>query len=217
MQHLIKQEQFEIEVLERLNSKRLLNDLVFCGGTMLRLCYGLDRFSVDLDFWLTRKIKIAALFNRVKECLAQYYGISDAKNKLHTLLFEIKHKIYLRCLKIEIRKETKSVPTEKAIAYSQYANTQVLLTAVSLKGMMDAKIETFIRRKEVRDAFDIEFLLKKGIALPDDDAILKKLNDAIDSLTKRDYTVKLGSLLEQNQRKYYTSENFKILKLALRH
>ena len=54
MQDLIKQEQFELEVLDRLKSGRFLDRLVFGGGTMLRLCFGLDRYSVDLDFWLLR-------------------------------------------------------------------------------------------------------------------------------------------------------------------
>lgn len=216
MQHLIKQEQFEIEVLERLNSKQLLKHLVFCGGTMLRLCYGLNRFSVDLDFWLIRKINVKKFFNEVKKSLEQFYTVSDAENKFYTLLYEIKHKNFPRCLKIEIRKESKKVQTEKVIAYSRYANSQVLLTAVSLKDMMVAKTEVFIQRKEIRDVFDIEFLLKKGITLPDDDMVLKKVNDVIDSLTKKNYTVKLGSLLENDQRKYYISENFKILKLAIK-
>lgn len=56
MQDLIKQEHFEIEVLEHLNSKRLLTNLVFTGGTMLRLCWGLARYSVDLDFWVTKSL-----------------------------------------------------------------------------------------------------------------------------------------------------------------
>jgi predicted nucleotidyltransferase component of viral defense system len=55
MQDLIKQEQFEIEVLDRLQSGRFLDRLIFGGGTMLRLCFGLDRYSVDLDFWLLKK------------------------------------------------------------------------------------------------------------------------------------------------------------------
>ena len=55
MQDLIKQEQFELEVLDRLKSGRFLDRLAFGGGTMLRLCYGLDRYSIDLDFWLLTK------------------------------------------------------------------------------------------------------------------------------------------------------------------
>ncbi|MEA1927363.1 MAG: nucleotidyl transferase AbiEii/AbiGii toxin family protein [Candidatus Auribacterota bacterium] len=56
MRDLIQQERFELEVLDRLKSARLLDRLVFGGGTMLRLCFGLNRYSVDLDFWLTKEI-----------------------------------------------------------------------------------------------------------------------------------------------------------------
>jgi hypothetical protein len=37
----------------------------------------------------------------------------------------------------------------------------------------------------------------------------------IDSLSRRDYTVKLGMLLEEGQRLYYRNENFKVLKAVL--
>lgn len=215
MQNLIKQEQFELEVLERLNSKKFLNNLVFGGGTMLRLCFDLNRFSVDLDFWLIRKVNINNLYKNLKSYLSQYYTLSDSENKFYTLLYELKSINYPRRLKIEIRKEIKKVETEKAIAYSQYTNTQILLNVVSLKAMMTSKIQTFLERNEIRDLFDIEFLMKKGINLPEANKILKKLLQGVNSLTKRDYTVKLGSLLEDSQRKYYNSENFKILKLAI--
>ena len=55
MDILEKHEAFEIEVLDRLSSAKLLDPLVFGGGTMLRLCYELKRYSVDLDFWFVRK------------------------------------------------------------------------------------------------------------------------------------------------------------------
>jgi predicted nucleotidyltransferase component of viral defense system len=55
MDILEKHEVFEIEVLDRLNSAKLLDPLVFGGGTMLRLCHELNRYSVDLDFWFVRK------------------------------------------------------------------------------------------------------------------------------------------------------------------
>lgn len=215
MRDLIKQEQFELEVLERLNSKKFLNYLVFGGGTMLRLCFGLNRFSVDLDFWIIKDIDTSKLFIDLKEYLSQFYTMKDANNKFYTLLFEIKSKDYPRSLKIEIRKETKTIKVEQAIAYSKHSNTQVFLKVVSLKEMMKAKIAAFLERKEIRDVFDIEFLLKKGISMDVSNQIQKKIIKELDSLTKRDYTVKLGSLLEEEQRKYYINENFKILKSAI--
>ena len=58
----MRQEQFEIEVLDRLNSGKFLNKLIFVGGTMLRLCFDLNRFSVDLDFWLVQGVDQNELF-----------------------------------------------------------------------------------------------------------------------------------------------------------
>lgn len=215
MEDLIKQEQFELEVLDRLNSARFLNDLILSGGTMLRLCFGINRFSVDLDFWLIKNINKSKLFQDLKGYLAQFYTLTDYANKFYTLIFEIKSKDYPRLLKIEIRKEKKEVKTEQAIAYSKYSNKQVLLRVVSLEEMMKEKIEVFLDRKEIRDVFDIEFLLKKGINLNASEETLKKVLKEIDALTKKDYAVKLGSILEKEQRGYYLSNNFKILKLAI--
>lgn len=215
MQNLIKQEQFELEVLDRLNSKRLLSRLIFGGGTMLRLCYGLNRFSVDLDFYFVKKIDTKKFFTELKKYLSGFYAIKDNANKFNTLLFEIKSKDYPRSLKIEIRKEPKKFKTETAIAYSKYSNMQVFVKAVSLKDMVNAKVEAFLSRKEIRDVFDLEFLLKKGVGLDVPAAALKKVLSGINSLNKKDYTVKLGSILEEKERKYYIAENFKILKSAI--
>ncbi len=216
MRELIEQERFELEVLDRLNSRRLLNNLVFAGGTMLRLCYGLDRYSVDLDFRVTKDIDFKKLFLELKKCFAEFYKMADSANKYHTILFELKSPAFRRGLKIEIRKEPKKIKTGQAIAYSQYADTQVMLNAVSLPEMMQAKLKAFLNRKEIRDVFDIEFLLKKGFPIEADRDTLALLLKGIEALTKKDYSVKLGSILEQEKRKYYTEKNFTILKLHVK-
>jgi predicted nucleotidyltransferase component of viral defense system len=215
VQDLRKQEQFEIEVLDRLNSGSFLKDMVFTGGTMLRLCYGLDRYSVDLDFWVIKEIDFRKLFRDMKEFLAGYYKINDSANKFYSILFELKSPAYPRMLKLEIRKESKRIKTEPAIAYSSHANTQVMLKTASLPDMMKAKIRAFLNRNEVRDVYDIEFLFKKGIFLDADRKTLSSLLAGIGKLTRKDYSVKLGSLLESEQRKYYTAKNFRILKMHL--
>jgi len=215
MQDLIKQEQFELEVLDRLNSKRVLNDLIFAGGTMLRLCFGLNRFSVDLDFWIIKDTDTNKLFGDLKEYLSSYYELTDANNKFYTLLFEIRSNDYPRRLKIEIRKEIKKFKPEQAIAYSRYSNVQVFLKIAPLEVMMKSKSAAFLERKEIRDIYDIEFLLKKGVSIDISDEDMKKIIRGIDSFSKKEYSVKLGSLLDEEQRKYYVNENFKILKSAI--
>jgi len=47
---------FEIEILDKMNSAKVLQSLVFGGGTMLRLCHELNRYSADLDFWFVKRI-----------------------------------------------------------------------------------------------------------------------------------------------------------------
>ena len=81
--------------------------------------------------------------------------------------------------------------------------------------MMKSKIVAFLSRKEIRDAFDMEFLLKKEIKLEAPREVLVKVLKGLDGLTRQDYTVKLGSLLEEKERKYYANENFKILRMAI--
>lgn len=211
MQDLKKHEQFELEVLDRLNSGRLLNNIVFGGGTMLRLCYGLNRYSVDLDFWVVKDIDFAGMLKDMKEYLQQYYSLNDAVNKFYTILFELKSPVYPRALKIEIRKENKKIKTESSIAYSKYANTQVLLKTVSLADMFAAKIEAFLDRKEIRDVYDMEFLLRRGVEIHAPLEKLKAVIKQVEQLKKNDYRVKLGSLLEAEQRKYYQEKNFTLL------
>jgi len=216
MQDLIKQEQFEIEVLDALNSAKLLPGLAFGGGTMLRLCFGLERFSVDLDFWAIKGKERKGLFLQIKKSLLSLYRVTDAANKFYTMLFEIRSSRYPRSLKIEIRKEPRDVKTAPSIAFSRFSNTQVLLKALTLPEMMEAKLNALITRKEIRDAFDIEFMLRKGILLEAPEAVLEKALKVIEAFKKNDYAVKLGSLLEESKRKYYMSENFKILKSAIK-
>lgn len=215
MQDLEKQEQFEIEVLDRLKSGKFLDNLIFTGGTMLRLCYGLNRFSVDLDFWLYKRIDTEKYFEKMKEYLSSFYTIRDGENKFYTMLFEIKGKNYPRTLKIEIRKKIERVKTDISIAYSKFSNIQVLVRTLSLEEVMKSKIEAFLNRKEIRDVFDIEFLLKKGIPLDAKKEQLQQLLEGIGNFSKRDYSVKLGSIIDAEWRKYYMKENFKILVMKI--
>jgi hypothetical protein len=81
---------------------------------------------------------------------------------------------------------------------------------------MKNKIDAFLNRAEIRDCFDIEFLLRRGVELHFKDhgpfmAFQKKL----DHLTERDFKVKLGSILESDLREYYVRNKFSYLKEKL--
>jgi len=211
MNDLVQQEIFEIEVLAWLKNKGFLRNMIFGGGTMLRLCYNLKRYSVDLDFWTYRINKINQFFINLKDSLKADYDLTDVQNKYYALLFEIKKPLYLRKLKIEIRKENKESDFQEKIAYSPYSNQQVLLKSFTLGQMMKNKIEAFLDRKEIRDVFDIEFLIRKGITISAKNEELKKIKEIIKRFKKRDYYVTLGSLLADDIREYYKKDNFTYL------
>ena len=212
MRDLIKQEQLELEVLDRLNSGRFLNRMVFGGGTMLRLCHGLDRYSVDLDFWLMPSDDYSQWFDALRHYLEESYGIRDAAEKFYTLILELKSPGYPRSLKLEMRKNVENVTTEQAIAYSPFSTIQVFVRVITLHSMMRSKFDALLGRKEIRDAYDLEFLLKKGVKVKVKPEKVKQLLAIIEGFTVHEYSVKLGSLLEADRRPYYRTNNFRILK-----
>jgi predicted nucleotidyltransferase component of viral defense system len=204
-----------MEVLEKLYNNKILPKLIFVGGTMLRLCYGLDRYSVDLNFWLKDRKDENEVFNRIKKVINDNYIAKDIFNKHFTMLFEFKSRNYPRALKIEIRKEQKEIKPIKTIAYSPNSNFQIILSVISLENMMIEKINAFIYRGEIRDAYDIEFLIKRGVKLNVDKNTAEKIKNKILNLKINDYKVKLASLLSADKRSYYNKSNFRILLFEL--
>jgi len=211
MNDLIQQEIFEMEVLAWLKNKGFLRNMIFGGGTMLRLCYGLKRYSIGLDFWAYRVDRMEQFFINLKDSLKADYDLTDAQNKYYTLLFEIKNAPYSRKLKIEIRKENKESDFQEIIAYSPHSNQQVLLKSFTLEQMMKNKIGALLDRKEIRDLFDIDFLTRKGVDVSANYEELKKIKEIIKGFKKRDYYVTLGSLLDDDTREYYKKNGFTYL------
>lgn len=204
---------FEIEVLDRMKSARALDPLVFGGGTMLRLCHELNRYSVDLDFWFVKTISHENYFEKLGRAFEKQYEVTDAQIKHYTLLYELRSKGYPKRLKVEIRRAVEDCYFQETIAFSKFAGRQVALKAHTLEQTMKNKIAALLDRGEIRDGFDIEFLLRKGIDLPADiggqsERLLKK----IEGFKERDFKVKLGSILDADFREYYVQQRFSYLR-----
>jgi len=203
-----KHEIFEIEVLEKLNNGRFLEPLVFGGGTMLRLCYDLNRYSTDLDFWFIKKVNPREYFKKLKKYLASFYELTDAHIKLFTILLELRSEAYPKRLKIEIRREMKDCDFQEKIAFSKYSTKQVILRVHTLEQTMKNKIEAALERRDIRDCFDIEFIIRHGIPLDVDKETLRDLKKLIFSFKDNEYKVTLGSVLAPDARKYYRTNKF---------
>jgi predicted nucleotidyltransferase component of viral defense system len=73
MRAVIEKELLHYDILFALEKGGLLDQLVFQGGTSLRLCYGGNRFSEDLDFAGGKKFTSADLAD-MKACIEKYIG-----------------------------------------------------------------------------------------------------------------------------------------------
>ena len=216
MDILQKHEIFEIEVLDRMKSGKMLDVLVFGGGSMLRLCHELNRYSVVLDFWFIKKTPHATYMNNLQKILAQAYEITDAEVKSHTILIEMRSRNYPKRLRIEIRKEINYCDFQERIAFSKFSTKQVILKTHTLEQMMKNKCAAFLDRNEIRDCFDIEFLLRKGIPLPKmSNKELIEFKKKVTLFSEKDFKVKLGSILEGDIRKYYIENRFGYLEEKL--
>lgn len=212
MDTLRQHEIFEIEVLDRLKSLKMLDNLVFGGGTMLRLCHGLNRHSVDLDFWFIKETQQDVYFNAVQNAMEKIYEITDAQIKYYTLLFELRAPTYPKHLKIEIRREIKKCDYQEIIAFSSFSTRQVALKAHTLEQTMHNKIAAFLDRGEIRDCFDMEFLLRRGVEFPPlKGTQLKLIQKKIRLFKENDFKVKLGSIVDADAREYYNSNRFSYL------
>jgi len=70
---VIEKELLHYDILYCLEKEGLLDNLVFQGGTSLRLCYGGSRLSEDLDFAGGADFS-ARQMSEMKECLSDYIG-----------------------------------------------------------------------------------------------------------------------------------------------
>ena len=212
MDVLKQHEKFEIEVLDKMRCTKLLEPLVFGGGSMLRLCHELNRYSVDLDFWFVKPVSQDEYFTKTLKIFAGDYEIADSRMKHYTLLFELRSGLYPRRLKIEIRRRAQDCDFQEQIAFSRFSTKQVVLRAHTLNQTMKNKIDAFLDRGEIRDCFDIEFLLRRGIEFPAlTGSQYKDFQKKLARFKDRDFKVMLGSILEGDIREYYNSQKFNYL------
>jgi hypothetical protein len=105
---------------------------------------------------------------------------------------------------------------QKKIAFSRYSTKQVLLNAHTLEQTIDNKIQAFLDRGEIRDCFDIEFIIRRGVNLPEISAqTVTRLRKKVSRFKEVDFKVKLGSTLEEGIRGYYIENRFSFLEEIL--
>lgn len=168
---------------------------IFKGGTCLRICYGLERASEDLDF--STLLSVKEIREKVYVCLKEF------------TLLNINYKPYAEKeyhgnLRIEVRFEgplfvgkqsssnTLKLDFNKGMIKNKVAKVvQKLFSDVPLftlvvadeKEILAEKIRALLNRGEPRDVYDLWMLLSKKVSL-DEKLIAEKLREEKSDLGK---------------------------------
>ena len=112
----IIREYLQSKIIEIIYSKKESRDIIFIGGTSLRLLHNLDRFSEDLDFDLGKNINLKAIGNLMNEVISKLkkenYAVELYKNKKEKkTYYELRFSKLLSQLNITQDKEEKLMIT----------------------------------------------------------------------------------------------------------
>jgi predicted nucleotidyltransferase component of viral defense system len=211
----IVREYFQQLFLSQLYRMERSENLLFKGGTALRIIYGSPRFSEDLDFSLFRVEKyikkefMEDLFTTVLAEIEKtgsikvglgpkpgvtaegYYG--DATFSIYDYQpISVSINISSRNGR-DIKGEVDSVANDFVPTYNIFHLPQELL--------IDEKVfDALLRRGKARDFYDLYFIMRKGILTVEQKARLNtKKNEIISSSEKVDFYSELSVFLPQDQ------------------
>ena len=161
-------------------------EITMKGGTYLWFFHGLDRFSEDLDFTAVGIVG-ADVPSRCAESLGVFgiaAGTKVIKDDRLTLSFRVDARGPLyggelsacrALVEISRREEILLKPVAVRLDEAGYLLPIDLLRGMALEEVAAEKTRALLRRKKVRDAYDLWFLLKrKGVPL-ERDLVNKKL------------------------------------------
>ncbi len=131
--------------------------LGFKGGTAAALFYGLDRFSVDLDFDLLDETREQKVFARLTEIVGAYGTLREANRKRFGLFYVLSYEDRARHVKVEVnrRRFGSRFEVKTHLGVSMLVMVREDLFAHKLMAMHERIGKTS------RDVYDVWFFLKQ--------------------------------------------------------
>ncbi|MBS3121322.1 nucleotidyl transferase AbiEii/AbiGii toxin family protein [Candidatus Woesearchaeota archaeon] len=169
--------QAEIDYIQHLFliffSKHSGNSYIFKGGTALQKGYGLNRFSIDLDFTQVHENNINEIINKISSDISDFGYKTEVEEKKtigKTFILKINGPLYIGTkmsicnLKIEIsqRESILLKPQFKEIM-PRYNDLQpYTIMIMDEEEILAEKVRAIMTRNKPRDVFDLGFILKRG-------------------------------------------------------
>ena len=149
-------------------------ELTFKGGTALQKCYGLNRFSEDLDFTQSGHLRFEKIEGSLKEVERFYPSSYTRESGKNAVIYKVKVEgplfrgpISLQTIRIEISMRGEPVLLGiNRIVNPVYTDLQPYSVLVmDPKEILSEKIRALMTRTKARDLYDFHFLIKKQIVL----------------------------------------------------
>jgi len=164
----VVREFWELILLKGLYDSPYGRDLIFKGGTALRLAYGSPRFSEDLDFSLIHDRLKGKFRGWVGKIISPFpeLALTDLEEKRYTYLAEIKViQEFLHFpfrVKVEIsRREIQDYQWKLQLLSSSASVVQVLGQVGILEQIYQDKVSCLKDRARPKDLFDLWYITQK--------------------------------------------------------
>ena len=165
----ILKEHYQIYLLDLLFNSAWENNLVFKGGTALKLTYGSARFSEDLGFSLLGAVDYSDFKGAVEriERLIPEARVKDLYDKRFTFFAKVMFKVEFQPIpigiKIEVNKDAHDFDSTVGLIRSPFNNLEIIGRIYTLESILKDKIRIIEHqeRREPRDLFDAWYISQK--------------------------------------------------------
>lgn len=158
-----KHKAFMLKILTSIFQSSIKDSLAFKGGTLAFLCYGLPRFSTDIDLDLldhTREKEVVGVLQDILEDIGEIKNMTLGK-ALHRWIFRYDESAMN--IKVEVNK--------RSLDGNRYERKKIENTDVycmSQSSMVANKIVALYDRAYSRDLFDVHYFLAQNFICDDE-------------------------------------------------
>lgn len=205
------------------DSSKLSTKIGFKGGTAAMFYYGLDRFSIDLDFDLLHFQDDQTVFEEMSKIAARHGELKDARIKRFNLFWLISYERNARLIKVEInrREPISNFELQTVLGMSLLVMTKGDMVANKILAMNDRM------EKTSRDIYDTWYFLSNRFPINTEiikersgmsvDAFITKTVDKLEKLHNNQILTGVGEFLNPQQKDWARSklkqETIALLKL----
>lgn len=129
---------------------------VIHNDTAIWRCYGSNRFSEDVDVYLPLTVKKADLESFLRSLKGKGFRVEKFKRTNNSIFAKFSY------LGIMIRFEAvfKNIKIFTTRSFEMSDGTSILVNTLRPEEIVKGKVSTYVKRKKVRDLYDIFFLLR---------------------------------------------------------